>query len=215
VVQAAEIKYAVQRNGGTNADLKALSSGDMFAKILPVLRGYGKVIVTLLEFISTINITATATKFVAKEKFKLKKDGGICSYLGDNFKEWFLSGDGKTEEQIGEQTLRYTKLLRSSLDGPIIIELGGEEKAETTLAEVFSLMEKQPKGEEGALLTNGWANIFYVRDDTGVLRAVRVHWHDVGWHVLARGVSDPSSWHAGSQVFSRNYPSVPQEPAAS
>ena len=59
-----------------------------------------------------------------------------------------------------------------SVDGPILAELGGEAKAETTLTEVYSLMEAQKNGENGPLLTNGYANIFYVRDVNGALRAV-------------------------------------------
>ncbi|MDO8183631.1 MAG: hypothetical protein Q7T49_01415 [bacterium] len=93
----------------------------------------------LLEFVGTVTISATTGYFIAKEKFKLKKDGGICSYLGDNFKAWF--GD-KVEDPITKQTLRHAKLRQASVDSPIIAELGGEVKAETTLSELFSLMEK-------------------------------------------------------------------------
>lgn len=39
VGQANELKLAARRAGATNADLKALSEGNMFARILPVLRG--------------------------------------------------------------------------------------------------------------------------------------------------------------------------------
>ncbi|MEK7139632.1 MAG: hypothetical protein AAB817_02945 [Patescibacteria group bacterium] len=46
VGQANEIKLAARRAGATNADLKSLSEGDMFAQILPVLRGLGEVVVT-------------------------------------------------------------------------------------------------------------------------------------------------------------------------
>jgi len=90
------------------------------------------------------------------------------------------------------------------VDAPIIAELGGNEKAETTLTEVFSLMEKQPNGEEGALLNNGWWNILYVKDQNGVLRTVSVCWLVDGWNVYARSVGDPYGWYDGYQVFSRN-----------
>jgi hypothetical protein len=90
------------------------------------------------------------------------------------------------------------------VDGPIINELGGEAKAETTLSEMFSLMEKQKNGESGVLLNNGYANIFYIRDQNGVLRAVGVDWDDGGWYVGAYSVEDPGGWRVGRQVFSRN-----------
>jgi hypothetical protein len=38
--------------------------------------------------------------------------------------------------------------------------------------ERFSIMEKQRNGEAGPLLTDGYANIFYIEDVSGDLRAV-------------------------------------------
>lgn len=162
---------------------------------------------SILELVSTIVVNATTGKLVAKDRFVIntKRNAPVkISYLGDNLKAWFLNGDSKTEDPISEQTLRYHKLRKSSVHGPIITELGGEAKAETTLSEMFSLMEKQKHGEDGVLLNNGWANIFYIKDDAGVLRAVRVRWLDGGWSVYADSVEDPDGWRVGSQVFSRN-----------
>lgn len=45
VGQANEIKMAARRAGATNADLKKLSTSDMFAKILPVIRGLAQVVI--------------------------------------------------------------------------------------------------------------------------------------------------------------------------
>ena len=172
---------------------------------------------SILELVSTIVVNATTGKFVAKEKFVCDTDRKAkvkISYLGDNFTEWFLSGSGKTEDPISEQTLRYHKLRKSSVDGPIITELGGEAKAETTLSEMFSLMEKQKNGESGPLLNNGWWNIFYIKDQNGVLHAVGVDWSDDGWRVIALSVELPDRWDDGSQVFSRNSVLESSEPSA-
>lgn len=172
---------------------------------------------SILELVSTIVVSATTAKLVAKEKFVIntKRNAPVkISYLGDNFKAWFLNGDGKTEDPISEQTLRYHKLRQSSVDGPIIAELGGEAKAETTLSEMFSLMEKQKHGEDGVLLNNGWANIFYIKDSAGVLRAVRVFWDGVGWCIFAGSVEYSYRWRDGYQVFSRNSALESSEPSA-
>ena len=158
----------------------------------------------LLEPVGTANIPATTGRFVAKDRFVLDTSATAktrISYLGDKFKAWFLD---KIEEPFAGSTLRSFKLRESSLDGPIIAELGGEVRAETTLAEVYALIERQKSGESGILLTNGWANIFYVRDSTGVLRAVFVDWYGAGWHVRASAVSDPRRWDDGRRVFSRS-----------
>ena len=162
---------------------------------------------SILELVSTIVVNATTGKLVAKDRFVIntKRNAPVkISYLGDNFKAWFLNGDSKTEDPISEQTLRYHKLRQSSVDGPIITELGGEAKAETTLSEMFSLMEKQGHGEDRVLLNNGLANIFYIKDDAGVLCAVDVYWAGGGWFVLAFSVERPYRWSDGLQVFSRN-----------
>lgn len=176
-----------------------------------------KPIELLLELVSTVVVSATTSKFVAKEKFVRdtgRKAKVKISYLGNNFTSWFLNGDGKTEDSISEQTLRYHKLRQSSVDGPIIAELGGAEKSETTLSEMFSLAEKQGKGEDGVLLNNGYANIFYIKDSGGVLRAVGVDWDGDGWSVGACSVEDPFRWPDGFQVFSRNSVLESSEPSA-
>lgn len=161
----------------------------------------------LLDLVGTVTTSATPGKFVAKDKFvvNVKPNAPVkISGLGTSFAKWYLSGDGKTEDPISEQMLRYHKLRKSSVDGPIITELGGEEKSETTLTEMFSLMEKQKSGEDGVLLNNGYANIFYIRDQNGVLRAVCVYWRGGGWRVFALELEDPGAWRGGDQVFSRN-----------
>jgi len=96
------------------------------------------------------------------------------SPVGDNFKEWFLD---KVEQPMGESTLNYGKLSHSSVDGPIIEELGGKEKAETTLTELFALMEMQ-------------------RDGDGKSGG--------GWYVSAYPVTDPYAWDGEYRVFSRD-----------
>jgi hypothetical protein len=172
---------------------------------------------SILELVSTVVVSATTSKFVAKDKFVVntKRNAPVkISAVWDNFTSWFLSGDGKTEDPISEQTLRYHKLRKSSVDGPIITELGGEEKSETTLTEMFSLMEKQKNGEDGVLLNNGYANIFYIRDQNGVLRAVVVLWNGGGWRVDAGSVGHPFRWDDGRQVFSRNSVLESSEPSA-
>ncbi|MEK7606543.1 MAG: hypothetical protein AAB458_03080 [Patescibacteria group bacterium] len=153
----------------------------------------------LLDVIGTHLVLATTSPIFGIEKFKLKKDGGICSYLGDNFRSWFL---GKTEDPKSETTLRSARLTRNSPDKPILETLG--DKAETSLAEMFAMMEVQADGKGGNLLVNGYANIFYVKDSTGMLRAVYAHWFGVGWGVHAGSVGGPSGWRDGGRVFSRN-----------
>lgn len=159
---------------------------------------------TIIKLLGTVTIPATTGRFIAKDHFVVdtgEKAKVKISHLGDNFRKNFLN---KIEETISETSLRYCSLEKSSRGIPIINELGGDDKAETSLAEMFSLMEKQPNGEKGELLTNNCANIFYIRDSAGVLWAVRCHWYGGGWFVLAYSVGIPHGWGVGSRVFSRN-----------
>ena len=158
----------------------------------------------ILQFVSTVNTSATTAQFVVKEKFivDISNQAKVkIRYLGSNFIEWF--GE-KIEEPIDGQVLDCHKLLKKSIDKPIIAELGGEEKSETTLAEIYDLIAQQADGRDGILLNNGKANIFYARDINGVLRAVHVYWSVDGWFVYAYSVELPLAWYDGRQVFSRN-----------
>ena len=161
----------------------------------------------LLEAVGTVPVSATTSNFVAKDRFVVntKPDALVqISAVQNNFTSWFLSGKGKIEDPISEQALRYHKLRRTSMDGSIITELGSEAKAETTLSEMFSLMEKQKNGQGGALLNNGYFTVFYIRDQNGVLRAVSVRGRNHGWDVDAYSVEGADGWNSRVQVFSRN-----------
>jgi len=157
----------------------------------------------LLELIGTVTTPATTENFIASEHFIVNTKKGApvkISYLSENFEKWFL---GKNEVPVAEAVLRYHKLLKNSVDAPIISELGGESEVERSLSQMFSLMERQTSGEN-ILLTNGYANIFYIKDITGVLRAVFCGWDGVGWIVDASSVAGPGGWNADDRVFSRS-----------
>ena len=159
-------------------------------------------------FLNTMTVPATAERFIARNEFVVKSTRVKICWLSNDFKSWFL---GKIEEPIGETTLRYWKLRKGSLDSLIIAKLGGRTKAETTLAEMFSLMKRQRNGEKGVLLTNGLVNIFYIHDINGVLRAVSIWWDDGGWwgdggwRVGAYPIEDPNRWVTDFLVFSRYF----------
>lgn len=192
---------------GLLADLRDANVGEIDRDTFRRVCGLKPLNPPLLERVDTITVAATTKRFVARDKFVLNygraaKPGVRIAYIGDNFKEWFFE---KTEEPILEATLDYATLTRSALDREIRDEIGAE-REETTLAEIYALMERQANGKEGVLLTNGWANIFYVCDASGTLRAMFVDWDSAraGWFVSASDVTYPGGWSGGSRVFSRN-----------
>lgn len=158
----------------------------------------------LLVLVTSVSVAATKESFVAAEKLVVntEQDAKVkISRLWRDFETHFL---GKVEPAFGGSELKVHKLLGKTLDKPIIDYLGGEEKAETTLTEMFSLMKVQGHGQEGPLLTNGWTNIFYIRDVNGVLWAVDCRWDGGGWDCDVRSVEGPGEWYAAYQVISRN-----------
>ncbi|MBI2591094.1 MAG: hypothetical protein HYW34_00210 [Candidatus Brennerbacteria bacterium] len=138
--------------------------------------------------------------FKADDSFFNKKSIVKMVPHGSNFTAWFT---GKVEKEAPEGMLVPFVLTQSAYDSEIIADLGGEEKAEITLGEIWRLMQRQTNGKKGVLLVNGWANIFYVRDVNGVLRAVVVRWCGCGWGAGAFDLGG-RTWSVVYQVFSRN-----------
>ena len=154
---------------------------------------------SILSFLGTVDIPGSDKSFIAADNFVSGKNG--VGFVCNDFEEWFL---GKTEKQALKSSLCYHKLNEVSSDAPILKELG--DKAETSLAELFHLLQLQERGQKGVLLTNGYSNIFYVRDALGELRAVNVRLlgNDTSWTVEVDEVTDQEEWWSDNQVFSRN-----------
>jgi len=151
----------------------------------------------LLEPVEAAIVPATAEPFNVKERFD-RPIGIKFATVWTEFKKHFY---GTVEGPIAETRLQKYKLLRISPDGPIIAELGGAEKVEGSLAALYFLIRRQGRGEAGILQTNGYANIFYVRDVKGVLCAVRLGWDGEGWVIDAISVEDPLAWNGKHEIF--------------
>lgn len=189
-------------------DLSNLLSGkkgqETWKNFKHLLRREFEIKFPLIHWVDTVLISYTTEKFVAKDKFRRdSKEVKFCR-ISDTFTNRFLVGDGKIEEPLDEQELRYGNLIKGSVDSLIKEELGGEAKAETTLKELYHLLTWQPNGEEGDLLTNTNTNVFYIRDMGGVLCTVVVYWRRGGWHVFVNSFEYPRDCYAGDRVFSRN-----------
>lgn len=158
---------------------------------------------SILEHIATVDIPEMPEPFVVNKHIQDEKTvGGVKWWLGSNFLQHF---SGTTLPPCPAGKINIHKLNKGSVDGPIIAELGGESVAETSLAQLHWMIMQQPNGEQGNLLANGYANIFYIRDTKGTLWAVLCGWDSVGrfWLVEASSVAFPDRWFAGRQVVSR------------
>ncbi len=97
-------------------------------------------------------------------------------------------------------------LLRDMSNQEIINEiLGGIEQSRAnaiTLDQITAKIDLQPNGEDGELLNNGCANIFYVLSGEALVSvgmgfiSDEQNWHLNAWLLTRRG-----HWRAGSRVF--------------
>lgn len=190
VGQAVEIKLAARRAGATNADIKSLCKGDMFASILPVLRGRAKVVVnSILTFLRTVKAAGHVATTTSEEYFA---EAGV-KLTGSNFENQFY---GLEVAATSEAELAVRKLKEDSHDAPIMAELG--DKAEISVAHFADFLASHRGSKE-------WF-IFYLRGKDGNPWAVDAGWFAAfdGWYVDARSVKSLDGWSAGHQVVSRN-----------
>ena len=151
----------------------------------------------LLRYLTTVPVSACG-KFAAKDFFTKDNPNVKFWYFSDNFASNFL---GKVEDSIPAAELVVHRLERNATDDEIRAELG--DRAEIVLAHFYKLLAKQSHGGEGALLVNGWGNIFCVRGAKGNLWTVDAGWHSGdGWFVRADSAAHPGGWGPGCQVFS-------------
>ena len=162
-----------------------------------------KATVVLLKKVTTV-VVPTVAEF---STVVFLDDDSPVGWIGDNFKRMF---GNHTESETSQSALQVHQLTESARDPAIIAELGGEQIAETTLGQMWQMLLVQGQGQDGNLLINGFANIFYIRSQVdNQLWAVYCRW-DSGnrdWLVNAYPVSDPDDWYAGSQVFSPRFSS--------
>jgi hypothetical protein len=153
-----------------------------------------------------IIIPATDEIFVAAENLKVntRHDAPVkISHIWDYFCELYL---GKIEKPKGERAINYFELKQSSVDDPIIAELGGEESSRMYLYDMFWIMKGQRMCEEiGPLLTSsGSANVFFIPDINDVIRSVGLFRFSGGWGLDAYNEFDSLKlkWRKGFRVFS-------------
>jgi hypothetical protein len=150
-----------------------------------------------LRFVSTLDLGSIGS-FCADDVFRVGTPVGDykIAWLGDNFRAHFLK---LSENDMPATKWHVWQLTAWCTDREIIETLGGEIKSESRLARIFQVMQL---GRTGRLLTNGYANIAYVRsalDDH--LWAVDCSVDSRGWCVEASRISDPNGWRAGRRVF--------------
>ena len=194
-------KEVVKLGGTEEAMFESLKTGSpLIPKFAEMIVGTKKAALKYLKFIAKI---AVKTNVVAKS-WLFGEKASVKTYLGSNFQSWVFP-ELPAEIPAFEGEVQKTQLTKSMSDSEIHSELG--EPKDYTVAQFIAiicyLLQKQAKGEDGVLLTNGYANIFRVKLANGCVVAVGRRW-DSGRREWSFGayVLDDDAWDGGSAVFS-------------
>ena len=108
----------------------------------------------------------------------------------------------KPVENLGSATLKSYDLTKAAYDREIKTGLGANHVFDQSelIARLEQMVGKQQGGEEGELLNNGYANLFYLAGWVVYVRwnAGRRRWNVGVWKL------DDFHWHEGDRIFSRN-----------
>lgn len=155
-------------------------------------------------FQPTVLASAIAATFVTSAYFVTRP--GL--WVSDDFASRITSAYPKALIHRGLEGVESFDLANVSYDHQIIArsEIGGEEnmrKHAFTPDQIAALIDLQPEGSPGKLLSNGYANLFYVVGKSEVLFVVSVYWTTGGreWSVSAWELGENGRWNAGFRVF--------------
>jgi hypothetical protein len=195
-------KEVVKRGGTEDRIFESLKTGsDLIPKFAEMIVGAKKFVLKSLKVVVD-NIFLKTDSF-SKNSF-FDKSGSVKLYFGSNFSNWILE-DIPDVIPAFEGNLLKTQLTKYMYDSEILDELG--QPRLFTISEfsaiIRDLLLKQPDGEDGILLNNGYANIFFIQLKNGRVVAVHVHWFSDcrEWGLNARGLGG-DRWFDGICVFS-------------
>lgn len=120
------------------------------------------------------------------------------AWLGDTFRRRFVP---LSETAAVPARLRAFSLQRTLRADDIATRLGVRQEA--TLAALWCLLRRQPRGEAGPLSTGAAPNLLFMRDAAGALWAVDAVWGGAGWEIGASATDADRSWPAGTRVIGR------------
>lgn len=153
----------------------------------------------------TLRFPGTKKPFSVHKHFRINMHPRAhvqISGLNEQFLAWF--GD-VVEDSVPASELCAHLLQETAKTISIFSAFGGKTKVETTLTEVYFLLEKKPHGELISMLgiSTGTDNLFFIRDRTGNLRTVIARWFFGGWSLAAREDRPESSFLAECYVHTR------------
>ena len=165
----------------------------------------------IFSLLKTITVGATKTKpttncFTDTARYYYR-DNDLDRYLPKNQSD-------QAESQFGvlplTETTTFKEFAESVLgtqgDLKTLAKLLQQRGYTTTLPAIEVLNERQESGEDTGLLTNGWANFFFVDNEDGEsVSVVYVPRSGRLWSVCQNSFGDGRRWFAGYRFFLRNF----------
>lgn len=180
-------KYPDVTAGQTEACINRMGGMQNFLRFIA---GSGEIVFdSIFRYLRKVTLSAQPALTTSGKYFE---DARVV-WMSRNFQEQFFSLEVPS---LSSADFIVRRLEQNSLDAPIIAELGGEEKAETSASHFTDFLKKNAGLTE--LL------IFYLRGKDGNFWAVAPNWNAAygGWLVNAYSVSSPREWGAGYRVVS-------------
>ena len=153
---------------------------------------------SLLKPVTKATVPARTKPFNAAEFYQI----GPGLYVYDTFTDRLDVNARQTVDSAPERPYVALLLKVSAYDTDIRKEL--PEIHLSTLEDIAGLIEAQPNGKSGLLLSNGYANIFYIEGRNGEVFAVSVVWSSDDyreWNVVDWQLDEIGSWLADYQVL--------------
>lgn len=142
---------------------------------------------------------------VETDKFFVAGENGITKiWMSDEFGNRIKKFLPKSL-QSSDTAFDSFDLTENMFDSQIMHELGNSPlpKMSELVCSVAGMVAKQPNGEEGHLLANGYANLFYgSSDEDGRFLVLCVHRYDGLWVWHCNEFDERGKWSAGRRVFS-------------
>jgi len=189
--------------GKLNALVKKIGGLDVMDGVLDGTVEFSIVARRRLKLLGEVSLPRRSKEFDPHEFFRTR-DG---LWVSDFFRDHVLSVAKKTKAVRAQKGANF-QLEDHSSDKEIRAEFPENhifEDASAFCAHLAGMIERQWSGTEGDLISNGYANIFYVRGKDNEVFAVIVFWLVVRreWRVGAYRLGD-DRWAAGDRAFSSN-----------
>ena len=208
---AAKLKVAFGRNGWNVAQIDRLCEGETLGQFRKVLLGTASII-----------DNPAPKEAVVKGPRLLKPDGHYSAIeLGQRHDPDVFGRSRPVLEVHGDFRSRIVAMAKPTEAGATFKKLPRFKLGQNATGKAMKLappksvwmatefcpwlavkITKQPSGEKGELLHNGWANLFLVEGLNSEVFVVYVRWSVGRWHVSAWQLD--VGWNAGNRFGSRN-----------